>query len=131
MVKVDKRRLLAMGLCLTAFSGAALADSLDAQRQRYQQIKQAWDGNQMDVVAQLMPTLRDYPLYPYLEYRELTQDRWRRASSMNWRGAKIGAPCWPSAHSRPNRWRRAATITTPNGLPATSRRPGAAPTSCG
>ena len=28
----------------------------------------------MDVVAQLMPTLRDYPLYPYLEYRELTQD---------------------------------------------------------
>ena len=42
MVKVDKRRLLAMGLCLTAFSGAALADSLDAQRQRYQQIKQAW-----------------------------------------------------------------------------------------
>ena len=74
MVKVDKRRLLAMGLCLTAFSGAALADSLDAQRQRYQQIKQAWDGNQMDVVAQLMPTLRDYPLYPYLEYRELTQD---------------------------------------------------------
>ena len=65
MVKVDKRRLLAMGLCLTAFSGAALADSLDAQRQRYQQIKQAWDGNQMDVVAQLMPTLRDYPLYPY------------------------------------------------------------------
>ena len=74
MVKVDKRRLLAMGLCLTAFSGAALADSLDAQRQRYQQIKQAWDGNQMGVVAQLMPTLRDYPLYPYLEYRELTQD---------------------------------------------------------
>ena len=73
MVKVDKRRLLAMGLCLTAFSGAALADSLDAQRQRYQQIKQAWDGNQMDVVAQLMPTLRDYPLYR-TEYRELTQD---------------------------------------------------------
>lgn len=74
MVKVDKWRFLAVGLCLTAFSGAALADSLDAQRQRYLQIKQAWDSKQMDVVAQLMPTLRDYPLYPYLEYRELTQD---------------------------------------------------------
>ncbi|VEI62046.1 Soluble lytic murein transglycosylase precursor [Serratia rubidaea] len=74
MVKVDKWRLLAIGVCLTAFSGAALADSLDAQRERYQQVKQAWDNKQMDVVAQLMPTLRDYPLYPYLEYRQLTQD---------------------------------------------------------
>ncbi|MFI8415088.1 murein transglycosylase [Serratia sp. NPDC078593] len=71
---MDKWRILAVSLCLTAFSGTALADSLDAQRQRYQQIKQAWDNNQMDVVAQLMPTLRDYPLYPYLEYRQLTQD---------------------------------------------------------
>lgn len=74
MVKADKRRLLALGLYLTAFSGAVLADSRDAQRQRYQQIKQAWDSKQMNVVAQLMPTLRDYPLYPYLQYRELTQD---------------------------------------------------------
>lgn len=74
MVKVDKRRLLALGLGLTAFSCAVLADSLDAQRQRYQQIKQAWDSNQMDRVAQLMPTLRQYPLFPYLQYRELTQD---------------------------------------------------------
>jgi len=28
----------------------------------------------MDVVAQLMPTLKDYPLYPYIEYRQLSQD---------------------------------------------------------
>lgn len=133
MVKVDKRRLLAMGLCLTAFSGAALADSLDAQRQRYQQIKQAWDGNQMDVVAQLMPTLRDYPLYPYLEYRELTQDLSQAgfsevndfikrhptlppAKSLVPRFVnelarrETGAPCWPSARSRPNRWLRAAIL---------------------
>ncbi|OKP30514.1 murein transglycosylase [Serratia fonticola] len=74
MVKVDKWRLWAVGLCLTAFSGATLADSLDGERQRYLQIKQAWDSKQMDVVAQLMPTLQDYPLYPYLEYRQLTQD---------------------------------------------------------
>ncbi len=62
------------GFCLTAVSCAALADSLDEQRLRYGQIRQAWDNNQMDVVAQLMPTLQGYPLYPYLEYRQLSQD---------------------------------------------------------
>lgn len=61
-------------ICLAGASGHVLADSLDEQRQRYQQVKQAWDSNQMDTVAQLMPTLRSYPLYPYLEYRSLTQD---------------------------------------------------------
>ncbi len=74
MVKVDKWRFLAVGVGFVTLSGVAHADSLDAQRQRYLQIKQAWDTNQMDTVNQLMPTLRDYPLYPYLEYRQLTQD---------------------------------------------------------
>ncbi|MDX7999018.1 murein transglycosylase [Xenorhabdus sp. Reich] len=54
--------------------GVAHADSLEAQRQRYQEIKQAWDAKNMTEVARLMPTLKDYPLYPYLEYRQLTQD---------------------------------------------------------
>ena len=63
-----------LGLCLTGVAGLSQADSLDQQRQRYQQIKQAWDNNQMDVVAQMMPSLKDYPLYPYLEYRLLSQD---------------------------------------------------------
>jgi len=74
MVKVDKGYLLAAGMLLIFASGAAKADSLDGERQRYMQIKQAWDSNQMDVVNQLMPTLKDYPLYPYLEYRQLTQN---------------------------------------------------------
>ncbi|GAB7199907.1 hypothetical protein OS31_11660 [Dickeya oryzae] len=65
---------MAAVLCLVGVSYQVLADSLDEQRQRYQQVKSAWDNNQMDVVSQLMPTLRDYPLYPYLEYRALTQD---------------------------------------------------------
>lgn len=56
---------------LMAISASAFADSLDEQRQRYDQVRQAWDSNQMTVVDQLMPTLRDYPLYPYLEYRQL------------------------------------------------------------
>ncbi|MGU3414409.1 murein transglycosylase [Enterobacteriaceae bacterium C34A] len=67
-------RLLAAGVCLLTVSSAVHADSLDEQRNRYAQIKQAWDNNQMDVVNQLMPTLKDYPLYPYLEYRQLTAD---------------------------------------------------------
>lgn len=71
---MNKWQYLAIGVCLVTTSGVAFADSIDAQRQRYQQVKQAWDSNQMDTVAQLMPMLRDYPLYPYLEYRQLTQD---------------------------------------------------------
>ena len=67
-------RMLAAGVCLATLAGVARADSLDEQRSRYAQIKQAWDQKQMDVVQQLMPTLRDYPLYPYLEYRQLTDD---------------------------------------------------------
>ncbi|MBT0724210.1 murein transglycosylase [Rosenbergiella sp. S61] len=63
-----------VGVCLTTVSCVAFADSLQEQRQRYSQIRQAWDAKQMDVVAQLMPTLQEYPLYPYLEYRQLSQD---------------------------------------------------------
>jgi soluble lytic murein transglycosylase len=57
-----------------AVSQAVHADSLDEQRNRYAQIKQAWDNKQMDTVQALMPTLKDYPLYPYLEYRQITDD---------------------------------------------------------
>ncbi|MGK9172490.1 murein transglycosylase [Yokenella regensburgei] len=67
-------RYLAASMCLLSLSNAARADSLDEQRSRYAQVKQAWDKKQMDVVAQLMPTLKDYPLYPYLEYRQITDD---------------------------------------------------------
>ncbi|WLS78345.1 murein transglycosylase [Erwinia pyri] len=69
----DKWQLWTAGACLLAVTGMAQADSLEAQRSRYLEIKQAWDSNQMETVAQLMPTLRDYPLYPYLEYREFAQ----------------------------------------------------------
>lgn len=45
-------RLLAVGVCLLTVSSVARADSLDEQRSRYAQIKQAWDNRQMDVVEQ-------------------------------------------------------------------------------
>jgi len=67
-------RLLAASVCVMAVSQAVHADSLDEQRSRYAQIKQAWDNRQMDTVQALMPTLKDYPLYPYLEYRQITDD---------------------------------------------------------
>ncbi|WP_237386836.1 murein transglycosylase [Xenorhabdus sp. Sc-CR9] len=64
---------MAVGM-FSVVAGAAYADSLSVQRQRYQEIKQAWDAKNMVKVAHLMPTLKNYPLYPYLEYRQLTQD---------------------------------------------------------
>ncbi|WP_435930487.1 murein transglycosylase [Dryocola sp. BD613] len=66
--------MLAAGVCLAALAGVARADSLDEQRNRYAQIKQAWDNRQMEVVQQMLPGLQDYPLYPYLQYRLLTDD---------------------------------------------------------
>ncbi|MDC9596025.1 murein transglycosylase [Xenorhabdus anantnagensis] len=59
---------------VSVVAGAAHADSLDAQRQRYKAIQQAWDAKNMAEVARLMPTLKNYPLYPYLEHRQLSQD---------------------------------------------------------
>ena len=50
-------RLLAASVCVMAVSQAVHADSLDEQRSRYAQIKQAWDNKQMDTVQALMPTL--------------------------------------------------------------------------
>ncbi|RPH28679.1 murein transglycosylase [Buttiauxella warmboldiae] len=67
-------QLLVAIAALAALTHAVRADSLDEQRSRYAQIKQAWDRKQMDVVARIMPTLQEYPLYPYLEYRQITDD---------------------------------------------------------
>ncbi|SEK55123.1 soluble lytic murein transglycosylase [Kosakonia sacchari] len=67
-------RFAAACVCLLSLSNMARADSLDEQRNRYAQIKSAWDNKQMDVVQQLLPTLTHYPLYPYLQYRQITDD---------------------------------------------------------
>ncbi|WP_272578205.1 MULTISPECIES: murein transglycosylase [unclassified Providencia] len=69
-----KKLLMAAPIAMMLVSTTVWADSLQAQRERYQAIKQAWDAKQMDEVERLLPTLQEYPLYPYLEYRELTQD---------------------------------------------------------
>lgn len=100
---MGKWRYLAIGVCLMTTSGVTFADSLDAQRQRYQQVKLAWDSNQMDTVAQLMPTLRDYPLYPYLEYRQLTQDL-SQVSTAQVKDFLNRHPTLPPAKSLPSRF---------------------------
>lgn len=69
-----KKSTLVAGLMMAVVAHSAWADSLNSQRERYQRVKQAWDSKQMDEVSRLMPTLSSYPLYPYLEYRQLTQD---------------------------------------------------------
>ncbi|MBV7405598.1 murein transglycosylase [Enterobacter sp. ENT03] len=96
-------QMLVVGSYLLTISHSARADSLDEQRNRYAQVKQAWDNKQMDVVAQLMPTLTDYPLYPYLEYRQITDDL------MNQPAIKVSNfiqanPTLPPARSLQNRF---------------------------
>ncbi|MDN5450510.1 MAG: murein transglycosylase, partial [Enterobacterales bacterium] len=103
MVMADNWRAWGIGLCLVAVSGSSFADSLDAQRQRYLQVKQAWDSNQMMTVNQLMPTLRDYPLYPYLEYRQLTQDL-GQATTIEIKDFIARNPTLPPAKSLPSRY---------------------------
>jgi soluble lytic murein transglycosylase len=96
-------RLLAAGVCLLSVSNAVHADSLDEQRSRYSQIRQAWDNHQMDVVDQLMPTLKDYPLYPYLEYRQLTDDLMNESAVSVTQFVQAN-PTLPSARTLKNRF---------------------------
>lgn len=70
---MEKWRTWMIGIYLISTAGGVWADSLDQQRQRYANIKQAWDHKQMDRVKRIMPTLQDYPLYPYLQYRMLVR----------------------------------------------------------
>ncbi|OAT26172.1 murein transglycosylase [Proteus myxofaciens] len=72
MAKQNWALVLTIGaLC---FSSWVQANPLDEQRTRYQQIKTAWDQNNTQEVERLLPTLKDYPLYPYLEYRQITDN---------------------------------------------------------
>lgn len=76
MVKAGagKWRYWITGACVSLIASHTMADSLDTQRDLYQQVRQAWDNRQMATVEQLMPALQSYPLYPYLEYRSLAEN---------------------------------------------------------
>ena len=136
-------RLLAASVCLLTVSQVARADSLDEQRNRYAQIKQAWDNRQMDVVEQMMPGLKNYPLYPYLEYRQITDDLMNQPTITvtNFvranptlppaRTLKTGVDCWRLARKNRVPRKRNVTITSRNGVPGKPKKPGRARKSCG
>src|SRR5699024_644203 len=58
-------------LCLSL--STAHAASLTEQRKLYEQAKQALSKNNPSVFLNNRAALRDYPLFPYLAYDELTQ----------------------------------------------------------
>jgi len=74
-----------LGFALTALMGQVQAqpeqssapkaskDPLKAQRQIYLQARDAQSRRQMTRYRELLPQLHDYPLTPYLQYRELTR----------------------------------------------------------
>lgn len=71
---VKQKWPLMLAISSLCFSAWGQADSLSEQRARYQEIKAAWDLKKNDEVEKLLPTLQDYPLYPYLEYRQITDN---------------------------------------------------------
>ncbi len=71
---VKQKWSFVLAISTLCFSAWAQADSLSEQRTRYQEIKAAWDAKDTAQVEKLLPTLQDYPLYPYLEYRQITDN---------------------------------------------------------
>ncbi|MBC8944935.1 putative transglycosylase signal peptide protein [Xenorhabdus indica] len=100
---ISKWQHFIMTVSLASVIGMAHADSLDAQRERYQAIKLAWDAKNMAEVDRLMPTLKDYPLYPYLEYRQLVHNL-KIVSPQQIRHFMTTYPTLPPAHSLSSRY---------------------------
>ena len=68
-------RLAIAVFCLVASLWASAQESLPGQRETFNRAWQAAaSGNRADFES-LMPTLRGYLLYPYLQYEDLRQRR--------------------------------------------------------
>ncbi len=65
--------VLSITLRLFIFSSPALAD-FDQQRQIFLDAEKALQSHRMQEYRQLLPQLKDYPLYPYLVYEEIRKD---------------------------------------------------------
>ncbi|WP_428443592.1 murein transglycosylase [Photobacterium sagamiensis] len=68
--KILSAALLMLGLGCALISQAA---PLEQQREWYEQAGVALENNKIDKYRQLRDKLDDYPLYPYLDYREFTR----------------------------------------------------------
>ncbi|WP_241973709.1 murein transglycosylase [Candidatus Pantoea edessiphila] len=53
------------------FNENIYATSIKQQRQNYKQIKTAYINHDIDIISSLLPKLKKYPLYPYLQYEFL------------------------------------------------------------
>ena len=65
-------RLLACSLALLSTFAFASESLLDSSRQKlFLAAEKAIDSNNQALYRQLQPSMKEYPLYPYLEYRQL------------------------------------------------------------
>ncbi|MCG6965219.1 MAG: transglycosylase SLT domain-containing protein [Chromatiaceae bacterium] len=78
---VLKRPLYAMSLLLcSAFAASVSAADMEAQRKTFLDAEKALDRGSIGQFESLSASIRDYPLYPYLEYQALSK-RLAKASS--------------------------------------------------
>lgn len=66
--------LLALGVLLCGVQPSRADSTLDQQRQEFEQAERALAAGHERTYSRLKRGLRDYPLYPYLEYAELKRD---------------------------------------------------------
>ncbi|MXP51116.1 murein transglycosylase [Pantoea sp. SoEX] len=70
MKNLYKYLILVFSISITTISQA---DSITEQRRNYQNIKAACTKNNIHIIDKLLPKLKDYPLYPYIQSDILMQ----------------------------------------------------------
>ena len=94
---VRQRPLLALILFSALFaSGLALGAGLDEQRAVFLQAEKALERGSTQDFKRLRAKIRDYPLYPYLEYQALTK-RLSHAGNRDVKGFLAAYPATPLA----------------------------------
>jgi len=94
---VRQRPLLALILISALFaSGLALGAGLDEQRAVFLQAEKALERGSTQDFKRLRAKIRDYPLYPYLEYQALTK-RLSHAGNRDVKGFLAAYPATPLA----------------------------------
>ncbi len=73
--------LISLGLIGLVFVSTSLADDLTAQEKKFLAAEQALARNNLTAFRQFAPALKDYPLYPYLQYEALRRQLHNTPSS--------------------------------------------------
>ncbi len=69
-----KQLLISILLVCLIFPAIAIAENLSAEQKSYLQAIKALEANKKTEFKRLKKSLSDYPLYPYLEYEELSRN---------------------------------------------------------